>query len=135
MDRNNQAQLRVEMYNKLIDYLNTEADENIEPGMPLTLISSFTGSPRNMHQYFQDAMSIVKKHGKPDLFITYTGKQPNVTPDNSPDLVARVYKSHLAELMRDIKDRHILGVPLVRVHVIEFQKRCLSNCDMLLAAL
>ena len=30
------------------------------------------GSPRNMQQNYQDAMSIVRKFGKPDLFVTFT---------------------------------------------------------------
>ncbi|XP_014775927.1 uncharacterized protein LOC106873201 [Octopus bimaculoides] len=112
--RNNQTQLRVERYNGFMDYLNTGADENIESGVPVILPSSFTGSPRNMNQYFQDAMSIVSKYTKPDLFITYTCnlKRPKIVDNlqqNRPDLVARVYKSHLAERMRDIRDRHIVG--------------------------
>jgi hypothetical protein len=124
-----------------MDYLNRERNENVEPGVPIILPSSFTGSPRNMHQYFQDAMSIVAKYGKPDLFITYTcnpkcpeiqnNLQQNESAENRPDLVARVYKSHLAELLKDVKERHIFGVPAAHVHVIEFQKRGLPHCHML----
>uniref|UniRef100_A0A0L8HU10 Helitron helicase-like domain-containing protein n=1 Tax=Octopus bimaculoides TaxID=37653 RepID=A0A0L8HU10_OCTBM len=86
-------------------------------------------------------MSDVSKYAKPDFFITYTcspkfpeivdNLQQNEIPENRPDLVARVYKSHLAELMRDIRDRHIFGVPVVHIHVIEFQKRGLPHCYML----
>ena len=36
------------------------------------------------------------------------------------------------ELLRDIKDRHILGVPVAHVHVIEFQKRGLPHCHLLI---
>jgi hypothetical protein len=139
--RRNQAQLRAEQYSGLMDYLNRERNENVEPGVPIILPSSFTGSPRNMHQYFQDAMSIVAKYGKPDLFITYTcnpkcpeiqnNLQQNESAENRPDLVARVYKSHLAELLKDVKERHIFGVPAAHVHVIEFQKRGLPHCHML----
>ena len=38
-----------------------------------------------------------------------------------PELVSRVFKLHLAELLNDIKNRHVLGVPIAHVHVIEFQ--------------
>lgn len=41
-------------------------------GRPIMLPSSFTGSPRYMQQAYMDAMSIVRNHGKPDLFITFT---------------------------------------------------------------
>ena len=36
------------------------------------LPSSFRGSPRVLLQNYQDAMAIVAKYGKPDLFITFT---------------------------------------------------------------
>ena len=66
-----------------------------------------------MQQNYQDAMAIVAKYGKPDLFVTYTCN-PNITdiienlrdgehPEHRPDLVSRVYHLHLTELLRDMK--------------------------------
>lgn len=46
------------------------------------------------------------------------------TAQNKPDLVVRVDKVHLNELMVDIKDRHVLGMPIVHEHFIEFPKIC-----------
>ena len=46
--------------------------------------------------------------------------------------MARVFKAHLEELLTDIKERHVLGVPMAHVHVIEFQKRGLQHCHMLI---
>ena len=139
--QNNQNQLRVEQYSGLMDYLHQGNNQNFEPGVPVILPSSFTGSPRNMYQNYQDAMSVVAKYGKPDLFITYTcnpkcpeimnNLQQNETPENRPDLVARVYKLHLKELLKDIKEKHIFGIPVAYVYVIEFQKRGLPHCHML----
>ena len=83
-----------------------------------------------MQQAYQDDMKIVCKFGKPDIFLSYIcnpkcreitdnlGRQE--TTANSPDLVARVYNLHLKELLIDIKDRHIFGVPVAHIHVIEF---------------
>lgn len=34
--------------------------------------SSFVGSPGDMFQRYQDAMALVGKYGKPDMFITMT---------------------------------------------------------------
>ncbi|XP_076032957.1 uncharacterized protein LOC143020425 [Oratosquilla oratoria] len=137
----NQAQLRVAMYSGLMDHL-ARNNENEDPGVPVILPSSFTGSSRNMQQCYQDAMAIVCKYGRPDLFITYTcnpkyrevteNLQPHETAQNRPDLLARVFKQHLNELMTDIKDRHVLGVPTAAIHVIEFQKRGLPHCHMLI---
>jgi hypothetical protein len=41
-------------------------------GKMVILPSTFIGSPRNMMQNYQDAMAIVSKFGKPDLFIIMT---------------------------------------------------------------
>lgn len=87
-------------------------------------------------------MAIVAKYGKPDLFVTYTCN-PNVQDimenlrdgehkEHHPDLVSRVFHLHLAELLCDIKDGHILGVPVAHVHVIEFQKTGLPHCHILI---
>ena len=51
-------------------------------------------------------------------------------PEYRPDLLSRVFKLHLAELLNDIKNRHVLGVPVANVDVIEFQKRGLPHCHM-----
>ena len=87
-------------------------------------------------------MAVVTKYGKPDLFLTYTcnPKAQEITEnlrngqksEYRPDLVSRVFKLHLQELLNDIKNRHVLGVPIAHVHVIEFQKRGLPHCHMLI---
>jgi len=125
-----------------MDHLHNSPESSVHPGIPVVLPSSFSGSPRAMQQNYQDAMAIVAKYGKPDLFITYTCN-PNTQeitenlrsgerPEHRPDLVSRVYKLHLAQLLHDIKNRHVLGVPVAHVHVIEFQKRGLPHCHMLI---
>ena len=110
----------------------------MQPGRTVILPSSFHGSPRAMQQNYQDAMVIIGKFGKPDLFLTFTCNPKSqsitenlpsgVTAENRPDLVARVYKRQLQELLYDIKHRHILGKPVAMVYVIEFQKRGLPHC-------
>ena len=77
-------------------------------------------------------MSIVRKKGKPDLFITFTCNPTWIeitrelakygqTHDQRPDIVARVFNIKLKRLMDDIKKNHIFGVPVAHIHVIEFQ--------------
>jgi hypothetical protein len=41
-------------------------------GRKMILPSSFVGSARYMAQLFQDAISIVRKFGEPNFFITFT---------------------------------------------------------------
>ncbi|KAK7089794.1 hypothetical protein V1264_024238 [Littorina saxatilis] len=141
--RNQQNHLRVEMYQGLMDHIHSQAHENnLNPGKLVILPSSFQGSPRAMQQNYQDAMAIVSKYGKPDLFLTYTCNPrckdicdallPGQQAHDRPDIVARVFKLHLAELINDITKRHVLGKPVAYVYVIEFQKRGLPHCHLLI---
>ena len=122
----NQCSLCVELYQGLMDHLHSEAEQqNMKPGRMVMLPSSFHGSPRAMQQNYLDAMAIIAKFGKPDLFLTFTSNPKNqsitenlptgVTAENRPDLVARVYKRQFQELLYDIKYRHVLGKPAAMV--------------------
>lgn len=67
----NQQRLRADDYIHLRDALNHDA--NVDPsniGRHVILPSSFTGSPRFMHEKTQDAMTYVRNYGRPDLFVT-----------------------------------------------------------------
>ena len=71
--RNNQKALRVECYKGVVDYLDSAAERRgLQPGTVHILPSSFIGSRRAMDQNYQDAMAIIGKCGKPDLFLTFT---------------------------------------------------------------
>lgn len=108
----------------------------------IILPSSFTGSPRCMHQLYQDAMSIVRKFGKPDLFITFTCNPNwpeiknallgNQTPADRPDLTARVFHLKLKNLLNDIVQQQIFGKTLAHVYIVEFQKRGLPRSHILI---
>ncbi|CAF5002532.1 unnamed protein product [Rotaria sp. Silwood1] len=141
--RQNQKTLRVELYQGLMDHLANEAViEELKPGRVIILPSSFQGGPRAMQQNYQDAMAIVRKYGKPDLFITFTCNPtwreieehllPGQAPSDRPDLITRVFKLKLDELIDDLFKKHILGRTIAHVFVIEFQKRGLPHCHMLI---
>ncbi|KAK6012894.1 hypothetical protein OSTOST_21926 [Ostertagia ostertagi] len=95
-----------------------------------------------MQQAYQDAMAIVARYGKPTYFLTITCNpqwkeiQENLfhgqSPSDRPDLVARVFNAKLQELCNDLLRRHVLGEVEAYVYVIEFQKRGLPHCHMLL---
>lgn len=88
------------MYSGLIDRLARQND-NQESGVPVILPFTFTRSLRNMQQSYQNAMAIVCKFEKPDIFLPYicNPKCREITENlsfhettrNRPDLVARVY--------------------------------------------
>ena len=95
-----------------------------------------------MTQNYQDAMSIVRKFGKPDLFVTFTCNPKwreivasllyGQLPQDRPDIVAKVFKQKLDALVNDINKNHIFGVPVAHVHVIEFQKRGVPHAHILI---
>jgi hypothetical protein len=80
-----------------------------------------------------DAMALVRKFGKPDIFLTMTCNPnwdeiksklyPGQTPQDQPDLVMRVFKAKLEELKRRLLKKDILGKVRAHVYVVEFQKR------------
>ena len=132
--RRNQLQLRVEKYQGLMDQLSNKATNmNLPPGKIVILPSTIQGSPHSLLQNYQDAMAMIAKFGKPDLFLTFTCNPKGIEisenlhdgeiPINCPDLLAKVFKLKLKELLEDITVHHVLGKMVAKVHVIEFQKR------------
>jgi hypothetical protein len=92
-------------------------------GRCTVLSISFIRGPRDMRRRYMDAMSIVRKYGKLDIFLTMTC---------NPDLVARVFRAKLEELKRRLLKKGILGKVKAYMHVLEFQKRGLPHAHFLL---
>ena len=66
----NQKTLKADTYSGLADAI--QANEHSLAGKRIILPATFTGGPRYMHKNYQNAMAIVRKFGKPSLFITFT---------------------------------------------------------------
>lgn len=139
--KNNQKHLRSELYGDLQDLATNVHHVNLgEVGKRVILPSSFHGSPRHMHQLYQDSMALIRKYGKPDLFITMTCNPcwPEICKlkfqlgEDRPDLCARVFNLKLKELMDDLTKKHIFGEVNSYLYVVEFQKRGLPHAHILL---
>lgn len=138
---NNQQQLRSDLYQGVADAV-AAGDSGRTTGTRVVLPSSFTGSPRYMHQMYQDAMALVRVHGKPDLFITFTCNPnweeiqsallPGQTADDRPDIVARVFRQKMKALLDDLMQHGVLGRPVAHCWTVEFQKRGLPHVHILL---
>ncbi|GBO41290.1 hypothetical protein AVEN_148111-1 [Araneus ventricosus] len=112
--RHIQRKLRVQLHLRLADHINALVTEvGIKSGVTLILLSSFIGSPREMQQNFQDAMSIFRDIGKPDLFLSFTciSKWNEIKdnfswtkPHDRPNLVARVFDIKKKALIQDLKN-------------------------------
>ncbi|RCN49517.1 hypothetical protein ANCCAN_04458 [Ancylostoma caninum] len=124
-----------------MDHLSGDTTDG-PPGQRITLSSCLQGGPRAMHQSYQDAMAIVAKYGKSDYFLIFTcnPKRRKITenlysgqnsPDR-PDLVSRVFHRKLEVLQDYLLKKHILDRVVAHVAVMEWQKRGLPHCHMLL---
>lgn len=140
--RSNQDNIRSEFYDNITDFIAQPGNEDVPIGRRVILPSSFVGSPRNMHQNYLDAMCIVQKFGKPSLFITMTCNPNwaeiinnidlNERVNFRPELIVRVFKSKLKELMRLVCTKSIFGRVLAIIYTIEFQKRGLPHAHILI---
>ena len=139
--KTNQQKIRIDLYSGLAD-ADSKGDTNAtELGRNIILPSSYTNSPKQMFQLYQDTMTIVRKFGKPDLFITFTCNALwdeitgslllNQKATDRPDLIVRVFRQKLRELLNDILKKHVLGKPIGHVYTIEFQKRGLPHAHIL----
>ncbi|CAN1837200.1 ATP-dependent DNA helicase PIF1 [Linum perenne] len=90
--KNNQRKLRRHYFNGLVDaYMRGDLDLT-HIGQRVILASSHTGSPRYKYENFQDATGI---------------KDPN-----RADVMARVFKIKLTQLISEIKTKEIFGKPV-----------------------
>ena len=95
-----------------------------------------------MNALYQDGMAMVRRHGKPSLFITFTANPqwpeivstllPGQVSADRPDLINRVFKLKLQALMDDITKHYVFGRPIGYLNVIEFQKRGLPHAHILI---
>ncbi|UYV68620.1 hypothetical protein LAZ67_6000238 [Cordylochernes scorpioides] len=138
--KTHQSKLRVDLYESLRKNYNHHNTEWNQIGNPIVLPSSFIGSSRNMQERYRDTMAIVRKYGKPDLFITMTcnPKWLEITENlngssvvNRPDIVSRVFNLKSKELIRDLIKNQIFGKVVAYVYTIEFQKRGLPHMHLL----
>ena len=138
----NQAKLRADVYQNIVDHMRQADVEENNLGRQIILPATHIGSPRDMHARFQDAMATVRRHGKPDLFITMTCNPmwkeiqdellPGQKPENRDDLISRVFKLKLTALTEEILKNGIFGARVANMEVIEFQKRGLPHAHMLI---
>jgi len=138
--RINQQKLRSERYTHLRDAIYNDANQH-DLGKMVILPSSVTGSPRHMHEYNQDALTYVRKYGRPDIFITFTCNPAwpeteyhlhhGQSSADRHDLIARVFKRKLSKMIDVITKYLLFGDTHCWMYSIEWQKRGLPHAHML----
>ncbi|KAK7273081.1 hypothetical protein RIF29_14127 [Crotalaria pallida] len=140
--RDNQPEIRAEMYQGLEDTLHARETNAANVGTRTILPSSFIGGRRDLTGRYEDGMRIVLHDGKPDIFLTMTCNPswkeitdelgPNETAQDRPDLTARIFRSKFQQLKDDVINKGVLGKVKSYMYVTEFQKRGLPHVHMLL---
>jgi hypothetical protein len=134
--------IRADLYQGLVDSVVAGETRACMIGKRIVLPPSFIGGPRDMRRRYLNAMALVQRFGKPDLFLTMTCNPswneitkelaPGQSPQDRPDLVARVFKAKLEDLKNLIFKKKFFGEVAAHVHVIEFQKRGLPHAHFLI---
>lgn len=135
-----QKNLRSERAEEVFECISDSPEDLKNCGKSFILPQSHTGSPRDNYRRYMNAMAIVRKYGKPDLFLTFTCNPewkevqdsllPNQKPHDRPDLLARAFNVRLKELLSVLKSG--FGETKSMIHVVEFQKRGLPHAHILI---
>ncbi len=138
----NQTTLRVDQYKGMVDAMQQDKANNTNFGRMVVLPATFAGSARHMNQLYHDSMALVRKFGKPDLFITMTCNpnwpeilhelRPGEEANDRPDLTSRVFNMKFNALFKDLLHNGVLGIADVDIHVVEWQKRGLPHGHILI---
>ncbi|XP_012841191.1 PREDICTED: uncharacterized protein LOC105961508 [Erythranthe guttata] len=122
-----QQEFWIESFQEITDSLCIDGENDpANVGKKVLLPSSFIGGPRDMKKRYVNAMALVQRYGKPDIFSTMTCNPawkeikdkllPNEKPHDRPDLIARVFKAKLEELKDEIVRKNFL-VKLQRMYM------------------
>ena len=140
--RHRQQHLRTEVYQGLMDSVTSGETSGSRIGKRIILPASFIGGPRDMRRRYMDAMSLVQRYGKPDIFLTMTCNPswPEIKLhlsdedeiQNRPDLISRVFRAKIEQLKDDLFKRNLFGEVAAYTYVIEFQKRGLPHAHFLI---
>nr|XP_027108929.1 uncharacterized protein LOC113728764 [Coffea arabica] len=140
--KSKQEFIRREQLQGVMDSVITGQCQGLKVGQRVVLPASFIGGPRDMKRRYVDAMALVQKFGKPDLFITMTCNPswpeiknlmlPTDEAHNRPDLLTRIFHAKLDVLKQELFKKEIFGSVAAYTYVIEFQKRGLPHAHFLI---
>lgn len=131
--RNNQNVIRADLYQGIIYSKSTGETQSKNIGHHIILPASFIEGPHDMRRRCLDAMALVQKFGKPNIFLTITCKRswPEIKSElrsfeqahNRADVLSRIFRAKLIELKKDVIQKRLCGPIIAFFYVIEFHKR------------
>nr|XP_027067427.1 uncharacterized protein LOC113693039 [Coffea arabica] len=140
--RHRQQQIRTEQLQGVMDSVVEGQCRGSKVGQRVILPASFIGGPRDMKRRYVDAMALVQKFGKPNIFLTMTCNpswpeiKENLLPtdesQNRVDLSARVFHAKLEILKEELFKKEVLGKVAAYTYVVEFPKWGLPHAHFLI---
>ncbi|XP_048623403.1 uncharacterized protein LOC106355679 isoform X1 [Brassica napus] len=113
----NQEKLRSSSYAAIQKAATRAGAKMAEQRSRIFIPATFTGEKRYMKQHYYDAMALCKYHGFPDIFITFTCnpkwpevtrylKKYNLTTEDRPEILCRVFKMKLDNLIGELTKKN-----------------------------
>ena len=135
--RQNQQQLRVNCYKKLMNHVNKNF-ELISINNKTNILSfNFTNESRYMKIKKQNALILIRRFEKFTFFIIFICNFKwfeferdlffEISIKNQSNFIARVFQLKFKKLLRDFIEQHVLKQIKIHFYVIEFQKRDFFN--------
>ncbi|XP_010693207.1 uncharacterized protein LOC104906186 [Beta vulgaris subsp. vulgaris] len=135
--RHNQATIRAELYQGILDCFEGGENSGANVGRRVILPPTFLGGPRDMKRRYLNALTLVQCYGKPDLIIMMTCNPnwreikdhlaPGELAQHRPDIVVRVFRAKLLKLKKLLVEDSVLGEVAAYTYVVEFKKRGLPH--------
>ncbi|XP_048501440.1 uncharacterized protein LOC104885353 [Beta vulgaris subsp. vulgaris] len=116
--RHNQATIRVELYQGILDCFEGGENSGANVGHRVILPPSFLGGPRDMKRCYLNAFALVQRYGKPDLFITMTCNP------NWPEIKDHLAPGELAQRRPDIYSCTCFPCKAAEVEEIACRRQC-----------
>ncbi|KAG6657396.1 hypothetical protein CIPAW_04G088100 [Carya illinoinensis] len=130
--RKKQQHIRSELYQGIVDTITLGETNASNVGKRIILPSSFIGGPRDMRKRYMEAMALVQRYGKPDIFLTMMCNPNWKEITNELHLHEEIFRAKLEELKDQLFKRKIFGQVSAYVYVIEHQKRGLPHAHFLI---
>ncbi|XP_076893525.1 uncharacterized protein LOC143545531 [Bidens hawaiensis] len=135
---------RSEFLQGIYDAMSKGDTEGHSVGRRVILPSSFTGGPRYMYKHYHDALAICRVYGNPQYFITFTcnvkwpeivrfmSQFPCLKAQDRPDIISRIFQLKVEAFRKYLKHKQPFGSVIADLYTIEFQKRGLPHCHILI---
>ena len=130
------------VYSGVLDWLGCRSKSETCGKQICVLPSTFTGSLRWYQHKLFDGINLVNNLGGGTFLITMTcnPQWPEIQDNLQPwedvmerlDLTIHVFHMKMQQLLDGITKKHVLGICIGHLYVVEYQKRSLQHCHLVM---